>query len=484
MAVGKGRGDLTVKSFHLYSFVQEAGDAAHALQLFSLYGAMGGVTLPQSENEPVYRKSMSQREKYELWTTIEGPPGDLPTTSFTEKMPRSSATYLEDLVAADRPFTIHAIISETGDPTDPTTWDSKEIMSGVKLTNLSRDESEGEENSELEFSADASFENYTRCFPMTFGTEAASDITAEVMGVAVYPSDWRGDADVKEIYVVQKVDTNPQLIYSKDGGTTWTKEALTEMSTNEPTDIAVVGNYVIITSNGGEAYYYTTKDSLDTWTEVTGGFVASKGPNAIWAAGVGEIWMVGDGGYIYKLDVPGQAVSVIDAGSVTAQNLSDIHGMGNTILAVGAANAAVLTQNRGTSWAALTGPEAATALNCCQVVDEDALWIGGAVLSYSLDAGVTWTAVATGISGLATVDDIVFCPDQLAVGYVCGTTSAPIGVVKRTTDHGNTWESNSINAAPSNEQINKLAVGGPNYLVAGGLVTAAGGDGVLGLAAS
>jgi photosystem II stability/assembly factor-like uncharacterized protein len=479
-----GRGDLTVKSFHIYSFLQEASDAAHALQMFSRWGAMGALTLPQSENEPVYRKSLSQREKYELWTTIEGPPGDLPSTSFTEKMPRSSATYLENLVAADRPFTIHTIISETGNPTDPTSWESKEILSRVKLTNLSRDETEGEENSEIEFSADASFESYTRCFPMTFGTEAASDITKEVMGVAVYPPDWRGDSDVKEIYVVQKSDTNPQLIYSKDGGTTWIKEALTEMSTNEPTDICVVGNYVIITSNDGEAYYYTTKDSLDVWTEVTGGFATSKGPNAIWSAGVGEIWMVGDGGYIYKLDVPGQSVSVIDAGSVTAQNLSDIHGMGNTILAVGASNAAVLTQNRGTSWAALTGPDAGQTLNCAHVVDEDALWIGATGLFYSLDAGVTWTEVATGIGSLATIDDIVFCPEQLAVGFVCGTTSTPIGVVKRTTDHGNTWESNSINAAPTNEQINKLAVGGPNYLVAGGLVSAGGADGMLGLAAS
>jgi hypothetical protein len=70
----------------------------------------------------------------------------------------------------------------------------------------------------------------------------------------------------------------------------------------------------------------------------------------------------------------------------------------------------------------------------------------------------------------------------MAVGYVTGIGTGPAGVVMRTSDHGASWEAYSINAAPSNEKINRLAVGGPNYLVAGGLVTAVGGDGMLGLA--
>lgn len=484
MTIGAGRGDLTTKGLHLYSYIQRAGDPAHALELFSIYGALGGLSIPRNEPEAVYRKSLSQRGKWQYWTTNEGPPGDLPTTSFTEKMPRATATFLEDLAAGERPFTVHTIISESADPTDPTTWDSKEVLSGVRLSNIARDDSEPEEGDELEFTADAAFSNYARLYPMTFGAEAGTEITKEIVAVAVYPNDWRADADVKEIYAVQKVDTNPQLIYTKNGGQTWTKVGLTAMGTNEPSDIAVVGNYVIIVSSAGEAYYYTTKDALSTWTEITGGFVGGSGPTAIWAAGVGEIWMCGLSGYIYKLNIPGQAVQVIEDGDLTAQNFNAIHGIGNSILAVGGSNAAVLSQNRGTSFAALTGPEVGVALNACRMVGAKALWVGGAKLSYSLDAGVTWTEVATGIPNLATIQDIVFCPDQPAVGFIVGVDTAPLGVIKRTSDHGASWESNSINQPQSNEAITTLDVGGPNYLVSGGLVTVVGGDGTLDIAAS
>lgn len=482
MTVGAGRGDLTVHAQQIYSFLQRAGDPAHPLELFSLYGAMGGFSIPRSEPEAVYRKSLSRRGAWELWTTLEGPPGDLPTTSFTEKMPRATASLMEDLGTAERRFTVHTIIHESADPTDPTTWESKEIFSGVRLTNVSRDNTEPTEAGEIELSADASFYNYSRLFPMYFGGKAATEITKEVVGVAVYPEDWRADADQKEIYVVQKVDTNPQLIYSKNGGATWTKVALTAMAANEPTDIAVVGDYVIITSSGGEAYYFASKSALDSWTAVTGGFVAAHGPTAIFAPGVGDIWFAGLGGYIYKLGVPGQAVTVIEDGDLTAQNLNDIKGAGNTILVVGASNAVLISQNRGASFSALTGPEVGNALNCCAVVGKDALWVGGDTLSYSLDAGVTWVTSASGIAGLTAVEAIIFCPDQPAVGFVAGTGTGPAGVIKRTTDHGAAWESYSINAPPTNERINKLAVGGPNYLVAGGLLTVAGGDGMLGLA--
>ncbi len=480
---GAGRGDLTTHAGHLYSFLQRAGDPAHPLELFSLYGALGGFSIPRSEPEAQYRKSLSQRGKWELWTTLEGPPGDLPTTSFTEKMPRATAALLEELGTAERRFTVHTIISETGDPTDPTRWESKEIFSGVRLSNISRDNSEPNEAGELELSADASFYSYSRLFPMFFGGKADTEITKQIVAVAVYPSDWRADPDTKEIYAIQKVDVAaPKLIYSLNGGTTWTAVSLTAMSTNEPSDIAVVGDYVIIVSAAGEAYYYTTKSALSTWTEVTGGFVVGKGPTAIYGAGVGEIWLAGLGGYIYKLGVPGQAVTVIEDGDLTVQNFNDITGVGNTIFAVGAANAAIISQNRGSSFATLTGPEAATVLNCCAAVGPKALWAGGAKLSYSLDGGVTWVEVSTGIGGLTAVKDLVFCPDNLAVGYVTGIGTGPAGVVKRTSDHGASWETYSINAPPANEALNRLAVGGPNYLVAGGLLTAAGADGVLALA--
>lgn len=482
------RGDLMTKRLHQRSFIQLRERPDSVLQLFARNGgAMGGFEVPKTSPEAVYMPSLSEREAWELFGKIQGPPGDLPSTSFTERLPRETAAQLERLAKRSTPFTMHVVGHKNIDPQDYTTWEFKKIFSGITLSNYAEDDQEvapGGDEAFIEVSADAALENYSRLFHLYFGAEDGTNVTKEIVAVAVYPPVDRGDEDLKELYAVQKTDTNPQLHYSKDGGATWTKVGLTGMSTNDPTDIAVVGSYVIITSNAGLGYYYANRDSLATWTAVEGtghGFVTSKGPNAIYAPAVGEIWMVGDGGYVYKLGVPGQDVTVIDAGTLTAQNLAAIHGNGNTILAVGAANAAILTQNGGRSWAALTGPAAATALNDCWVLDDERFWIASDYAYYSLDEGDTWTQSSLTYASIASVQSILFCPDQPAVGYAAVLTSDPVGAIMRTSDHGGTWEVYSVHDLPSNEQINDLAVGGPNYVVAGGLVTAVGGDGLLAL---
>jgi hypothetical protein len=47
---------------------------------------------------------------------------------------------------------------------------------------------------------------------------------------------------------------------------------------------------------------------------------------------------------------PATAVTVLTDGSVTVQNLNDIRGKGRTIVAVGASNAVILSENGGSTW--------------------------------------------------------------------------------------------------------------------------------------
>lgn len=480
------RGDLVTKRLHQRSFVQLRERPDSTLQLFALNGgAMGGFEVPKTSPEAVYMPSLTEREAFELFGKLQGAPGDLPTASFTERLPRETAAVMERLSKRSTPFSMHVILHKDIDPQDPTHWESKKLFSGITLSNYAEDDQEvapGGDEGFIEISADASLEYYTRLFHLYFGTEAASDVTKEVVAVAVYPPQDRGDEDLKEIYAVQVVDTNPKLVYSKDGGGTWTAVTLTTLGSNAPTDIAIVGNYVIITSSAGLGYYYASRDALATWTAVEGtskGFVTAHGPTAIYAPAVGEIWFAGLGGYIYKLGVPGQNVTVIDAGTITVQNLNAIHGSGNTILAVGASNAAILTQNGGRSWAALTGPAVGVALNDCFVLDDERYWIAADKAYYSLDEGATWTQSSLSYTSMTSVQSIVFCTDQPAVGYAAVLTSTPAGAIMRTSDHGGTWETYSVHSIPANEKIGDLAVGGPNYVVGGGLVSASGSDGLL-----
>jgi photosystem II stability/assembly factor-like uncharacterized protein len=95
-------------------------------------------------------------------------------------------------------------------------------------------------------------------------------------------------------------------------------------------------------------------------------------------------------------------------------------------------------------------------------------WVGtgtGAV-AYTLNKGVTWTAVA--ISTAARVDDIVFAG---ALGYIASSAATPRGRIHRTYDAGETWklmpESGTL---PLVDRVNRIALcGDPNIVAAGGL---------------
>lgn len=475
------RDDLNTARRDAYAFIQRRPGPASPLDLFSVNGYIGGIEEPVASPEPRFRKSLTRRGQFDRVGEVLSPP-DAYTVSLTEKVPRETASFLERLKKTSERFAVHVIISRDGDPQDTNTWESKEVYEGVGVTGFSRDDVEADEDEYWTITSETQYASRERLFHLYFGAEATTEITNEVIDVAVYPPNDNDDYDTKEIYKLTKVvgSTAPDLIYSMDGGRDWTKVSLTTIGADEPNRMAVVGDYVIIVSAAGGAYYYARKDSLSTWTKVSDGFVGGSGPTCIYAPAVGSIYMGGEGGYVYKLGIPGQPVQVLEAGSATAQDLNAIHGAGQTLLAVGDANAAILSNNNGRSFVALTGPKPATALNCCWVIDRDTLWIGADQLYYSREAGKagSWTPVATGIPGLTAITALVFSAESTAIGYVAGTGVAN-GYLARTTTFGNDFEAVSLHTVPAADRWNALAVGGPNFLVAVGLAD----DGVDGLAA-
>ncbi|MEB2351871.1 MAG: hypothetical protein OZ924_10700 [Burkholderiaceae bacterium] len=473
------RDDLNTARRDAYAFIQRRPGPASPLDLFSVNGYVGGIEEPVASPEPRFRKSLTQRGQFDRVGEVLSPP-DAFTVSLTEKVPRETASYLERLKKSGERFAVHVIISRGGDPQDTNSWESKEVFEGVGVTGFSRDDVEADEDEYWTITSETQYASRERLFHLYFGAEATTEITNEVIDVAVYPPTDNDDYDIKEIYKLTKVvgAVAPKLIYSLDGGRDWSSVSLTTVGTDEPDALAVVGDYVIIVSSAAGAYYYARKNALATWTKVSAGFVPANGPTCLYAPAVGSIFMGGLGGYIYKLGIPGQPVQVLEAGSATVQNLNAIHGVGSTLLAVGDANAAVLSNNGGRSWAALTGPKPATALNCCWVIDKDTLWVGGDQLYYSRHAGVDWTPVATGIPGLTAITALVFSAESTAIGYVAGTGGAN-GYIARTTTFGNDFETESLHTVPAADRWNALAVGGPNFLVAAGLAD----DGTDGIAA-
>lgn len=275
-----------------------------------------------------------------------------------------------------------------------------------------------------------------------------------------------------------------QVVFSADGGSTCDASPITTLPANqEPSQLAKLGTYLVVVAEGSTSHHYALLDDIlagtEVWQEVAAGY--TNAPRCIFALKAGYSWIGGAGGYIYSLGNPNDSPVVLDAGAATAQNLNAIHAFDEThILAVGAANAVVHSTD-GTTFAAVTGPAPAVALNCCWMKSETEWWVGSAAgnLYYTRDSGVTWTAKAFPGSGAGVVQDVLFVTSQ--VGYLSHSTAAPAGRILRTIDGGYQWYvlPEGTGSIPANDRITRLAhCGDPNVILGGGLADN-GTDGIL-----
>jgi hypothetical protein len=254
-------------------------------------------------------------------------------------------------------------------------------------------------------------------------------------------------------------------------------------NTEDVLDMAIVGsNAVIVSNDTGGHVVIALADVLagtDSSTLQTSGYVSTKEPNAIFARSAGELFFVGDGGYIYKAASVSGGVTVKDAGSATTQNLNDIHGRKTQFVAVGASNAFVVSSDNGENWSAKTGPSPSDALTAVWILDEDVVIVGNddGELWYSDDFGDSWTQIAHSL-GITNVHDIQFIDGSKTVGYVCGDTGSA-GIVGRTLDGGATWHKDTpyMHSVPTSVDFNCIAAKDANTLAVGGEGAAS--DGIL-----
>lgn len=233
----------------------------------------------------------------------------------------------------------------------------------------------------------------------------------------------------------------------------------------------------MVVSEDDEALHYAPitdiLDGTETWTRVNTGFVATKGPLDIFSQGRSFTWIAGEGGYIYFSADITSGVDVQTAGSVTVEDLKKLHGFDIlNLVAVGNANAVLLTQNGGTVWALITGPAPAVNLNAVWMLSKTEWLVGtaGGRLYGTRDSGDSWTEKGFPGSGSGTIYDIKFSTPT--VGYMAHTLNGA-GRILRTIDGGNSWYvlPESIASMPDNDRIVALAAcdDDPNVVYGAGL---------------
>jgi photosystem II stability/assembly factor-like uncharacterized protein len=449
------------------------------------------VSWPQGDRTPVRVPSRRRYGSFDTIDQIRGAQG-LPTLGVQFRFTRD----LSDLLALVRKqcnFDVQVHIGACKDPTDFNGgWEKILVLEGGAATSYDTEElgalDADQDAAPLE-SAPITGLDYYEIKPLIASALAAAEVTDEVIDVVICDSLTCGECGVSSdgcqvIFAIMAGSTGSpglpaEVVFSDDGGATWQETNITTLAVGEaPNALACVGTNLVVVSEDSESLHYAPIADIllgtETWTEVTTGFVAAKGPLAIFSLGRTFTWIVAEGGYIYFSDDITAGVDVQSAGSVTTQNLVAIHGIDeNTLVAVGASNAVLLTTSGGNTWASVTGPAVGIQLNTIWMRGENEWLIGtnGGELWYTRDGGDTWTEKGFSGAGAGVVRDIKF--SSPTVGYMAHDTATPSGRLFRTVDGGNSWYTvpESTGTMPANDRFNKIAAceEDVNVVFAGGL---------------
>lgn len=491
-------------------FIQQGGPLPNSgLQFAGLdaqYMMLDSVTRPLRTIDPIRVYDPSNPKRFKVVGRKIAPP-DFPTATLHILENRGTLPFqLGDLSCA---FNLYLPVGLCQNLSDFLAgWqDQVEIVSWAEATSVD----EGARNAwdaddQVEDAVAITLEAKYSIGPISFTSEAATQVDREVVDI-VYGGGLQcgdcgpSDDGTNRVYMATKSSgagspgLPAEVTYSLNRGVDWASVVIDNFgSTEDPVAIDIVGNKLVVVGSG--AYYWASINRQGvpgTFTKVSTGFVTGAAPNDLFVLSPQEVFFVGNSGYVYKAADITAGVSVVDAGSATAQNLLRIHGDGNQeLVAVGAASAVIKSTNRGVSWATtLNNPSAIALDNYSVFVKQPGVYFVGTGLSgrlfYTLDGGDNWTQSNFAGSGTGYVRDIVFATDE--VGYFVHDDNTPTGRIWATWNGGASWVRNDGGSQrllnwPTLNRINRVAVPNAtnqvaaNWLALGGL----GGGGTDGIA--
>ena len=424
---------------------------------------------------------------------------ELPNMSIENRYQYTISAFLE-LARRGCPFDVQVHFGKCQDPRDFNGgWDKVLVLEAADISNWSTNElgalEQGQDalvNETIDMNGFDMFEIKR----LGFSSLAAAEVVQEVFDIVICDAISCGVCGIpstgcQTIFAIQTAAGGSpglpsELIYSQDGGSTIGETNITSLGpTEEPDALACVGVYVVVVSEDSCSIHYALAADIlsgtETWAENASGIVSPTGcPRDIFSAGSANTWVVGLGGYIYFYsDVT--AAAIVQTSALVG-NLNAIHGSDDqNLVAVGASNAVLRTENGGETWSVITGPAVGVDLNAVWVRSADEWFIGAnnGRLWYTRDGGETWTEKSFPGSGTGVVRDISFATPT--VGYLAHDTVAPAGRILRTIDGGSSWYvmPEGTGSIPTNQRINALASCGEdvNILYGAGLGVAT--DGII-----
>lgn len=441
------------------------------------YLIVTGVTKPFGSTDPIRVPDPHRIGGYRRVARSQTPADDPSATiTFLEQHGALPQAFLENAC----PLTVFEVTGLCKDLSDFVGgWEDYVLIyaAGEKTSLDGGDRGSWDADDQIEDSVDFTFGDIYPVGPIQLAEAASNEISREVVDAVWGPaascgSCGPGNDGTRRLYAAAKSSGTGspglpgEIIYTLDGGATWTESAITGLGVSEdPKAIRVVGDKLVVLTSL-PAYYWATINpntgAPGTWNKVTTGLLGAAPANDMFVLSPREIFFVGNSGYLYKAtDITG-GVSVISAGGQTSQNLLRIHGdnLSGTLYAVGANSTVLKSTDRGRTWAATAGtvPTTTASVQAVAALDNLRAWVGtssGRVF-YTVDGGENWTERL--VSDAAAVYDIVFPTDE--VGYIAYAVSGPTGYVLTTWDGGASWTNAAprLQSLPTTDRVNRVAV--------------------------
>lgn len=487
-----------IKQLGTRSFYQPGGPGTtrYFFGINSEYHFIDGSEIPTNGSiDPIYVPDPRRPDRYRLVSRSLSAP-DLPTVSlvFLEKwggIPRV-------LLAPKCSFNLYEVHGRCADLSDfYRGWESYMLIySGFKLegtvdlgTRTAMDSDDP-----LKDSVDAKGVAIYPAGAISFGEEATTDVVVEVIdvvyGEAVNCGNCGAENDGSQmIYAITRANVGSpaapgQLVYSLDGGATWSDASITGIgATAEPAYIDIAGNILFVGTNSTTLFWTTLNADTGaptTWNSVT----LPVAMTDVYVQNPQAIYFCAAAGAIYRTTDITIAPTLLDSGGT--DNFSRISGQDETIVAVGANGRVYRSTNNGTTWATVTAP-ANTTLNYVIVLGAKDIRTGGANGNsyHTLNAGATWATDGLPLTGGTVQDGIAATREVLWLSY----TLSSVAYLLTSLDGGATWASNAGTSRIANWPVfakaGRLAFPAAadvaiaaNYLAVGGLATG-GTDGIL-----
>jgi photosystem II stability/assembly factor-like uncharacterized protein len=492
--------DEVLKQSNTRLFYQPGGDGQRTYfgGNETQYMLLSGVSNPIAGSvDPVYVHDPRRPGRYRLITRTKAP-ADLPTATVTFMERPNSIPNI--LMRPQCPFNLYEVHGRCRDLSDwAAGWDGYILVyaSGI-FTGLSMgDRATMDSDDPLKDEAEATYSAIYPVGAINYGTEAATDVVVEVIDVVYGDRITCGNCGAindgsQHVYALTRANVGSpgapgQIIYTTDGGITWTTNAITGIgTTNEPAYLDIAGQYLLVGTVAGTGLFISPLN-LDTaapgtWSSVTLPVAMAD----VWVQSPRAIYFVGASSRVYRtFDITAAPTLIADGG--TANAFARVDGDRDTIVAVGAAGSVYKSTNNGSSWSFTTAP-AAVSLTAVQVISDQIFYVGSSTgrVWRTVNGGASWTEVFFPGNNTGAVRDILFATPQ--AGYILHDASSTANLIT-TLDGGYTWHKNDQTSRtlnwPTAQKFGRIAAPvaadpavAANYTAVAGLA-AGGTDGIL-----